>query len=111
MEKSNLSRFLWNDVSEERGNYINLVQAGWNKCQPESSYAHYRDMYIIHVIKSGTGIIEHGGHRYSLGKNEVFLIKPGELTVQTADAKDPWELYYFSFKGALAEEFLKKTVF
>lgn len=111
MEISELSRFLWSAQNEESTNYINLVQAGWNKCQPESSYAHYRDMYIIHVIKSGTGIIENGGHRYSLGKNEAFLIKPGELTVQTADAKDPWEMYYFSFKGPLAEELLKKTVF
>ncbi len=111
MEFDNLSRFLWSDSSAKNEDYINLVQVGWNKCMPESSYSQYRDMYIIHIIKNGSGIIENNGHRYSLGKNEVFLVRPNELTVQTADVNNPWELYYFSFKGKLSEEFLNKTVF
>ncbi len=111
MELNNLSRFLWSDSSVKNSEYINLVQAGWNKSLPDNSYSHYRDMYIIHVIKSGTGIVETGGHRYTLGKNEAFLVRPNQLTVQTADSKDPWELYYFSFKGDFSEEILNKTTF
>lgn len=111
MELGNLSRFLWSDSSTKNSNYINLAQVGWNKCLPASSYSQYRDMYIIHIVKSGSGIVENGGHRYTLGKNEAFLVKPNELTVQTADAANPWELYYFSFKGKFSEELLNKTVF
>lgn len=111
MKQSDLSRFMWSDSTEKNIEYINLVQAGWNKCLPASSYSHFRDMYIVHIIKSGRGTVECGGHRFTLGKNEVFLVKPNQLTVQTADSSDPWELYYFSFKGNFADELLSKTVF
>lgn len=111
MHLNELSRFLWSDTSTKNNDYIHLVQAGWNKTLPDSSYAQYRDMYIIHIIKSGSGIVENNGHRYSLGKNEVFLVRPNQLTVQTANVNDPWELYYFSFKGKLTEEILNNTIF
>lgn len=111
MNLNELSRFLWSDSSTKNTDYIHLVQAGWNKTLPDTSYAQYRDMYIVHIIKSGSGIIESNGHRYLLGENEVFLVRPNQLTVQTADVNNPWELYYFSFKGDQSEEFLNKTVF
>ena len=111
MELIDSSRFLWTNTSAKNSNYINLVQVGWSKCLPNSSYSHYRDIYIIHIIKNGVGTIETGGHRYTLGKNEAFLVRPNELTVQTADSENPWELYYFSFTGKFAEEILRKTNF
>lgn len=111
MELNDLSRFIWTNSSPKKNSTINLVQSGWNKCLPGSSYSHYRDMYIIHIVKSGSGIVETGGHRYVLGKNEAFLVRPNELTVQTADSENPWELYYFSFKGDFSEEILSKTIF
>lgn len=111
MDKKELDRFLWHDPLSTSNSFINLVQVGWNKCLPRSSYSHFRDMYIVHIIKSGSGVVETDGHRYNLGKNEVFLVRPNQLTVQTANPDDPWELYYFSFKGPFSEELLSKTCF
>ena len=102
---------MWSDSSAKDKKFINLLQVGWNTCPAGSSYSHYKDMYIIHVIKSGSCTVETGGHRYSLGKNEAFLVRPNQLTIQTVDSNLPCELYYFSFKGSFANDLLEKTSF
>lgn len=106
-----MPRFFCNILSIPKNDYINLVHVGWDKCTPNYSYSQYRDMYILQVIKSGVATIDTDGHRYTLGKNDAFLVKPFELTIHTADKNQPCELYFFAFSGQLAEQLLAQTVF
>ena len=103
--------FFCNTLSLEKNNFINLLQVGWDKCTPGYSYSHYRDMYIIHFVKSGMGTIETNGHKYTVRKNDAFIVRPHILNVQTADKSEPFELYFFAFGGKFADELVEKTVF
>ena len=94
-----------------KNNLLNLLQIGWDKCAPGDTFSQYRDMYIIHYIKSGTGTIEVNNNKYTLSQNDAYIVRPNILTVQTADTDDPWELYFFSFNGSLANDIIEKTVF
>ena len=94
-----------------KNDHINLLQAGRHKNEPNAFYSHYRNMWIIHVVKSGKVSIETEGHKYVLSENDTYIVRPNELTTQTADSQNPCELYFFAFSGALAEEIINKTCF
>ena len=98
-------------LRNHKNEHINLLQVGRHQNGPNAFYSHYRNMYIIHVVKSGIVSIETGGHRYTLTENDAYLVRPNELTTQTADPKKPCELYFFAFNGGLSEELLSKTAF
>ncbi len=108
---SEFSRFMWSDSSAKDKKFINLIQIGWNNCPPDSTYSHFKNMYIIHIIKSGSCGVELDGHRYTLGANEAFLVRPNELTIQTVNKESPCEMYYFAFNGDFTESLLTKTAF
>lgn len=91
--------------------HICLLQAGWERCKPGYSYTNYRDMYLIHFIKSGTGTLQIGNQTFSLSTNDMFLIRPNQLAIYTSDPDDPWEYYYFAFNGAFAPDLVERTVF
>lgn len=91
--------------------HICLLQAGWEQCKPGYSYTNYRDMYLIHFIKSGSGTLQIGNQTFSLGANDIFLIRPNQLAIYTSDLTDPWEYYYFAFNGAFAPVIVERTVF
>ena len=111
IEYSNLPNFFCNTITTEKNNSLNLIQLGWDKCFPKSMYSHYRDMYIIHIIKTGSGTIETNDKKYVLKENDAFIVRPNELLVQIADENEPWELYFFAFDGSLAKPLVEKSVF
>lgn len=90
---------------------INLLQVGWDKCSPRYTYSNFRDMYIIHIVKSGYGVFETNGHRYKVKPNQAYIVRPNTLAIQTADSKEPWEFYFFAFNGEFAEYLVNKTTF
>lgn len=111
MSPNNLPTYFSAILPQEKNDYLNLIVVGWEKCTAEFTYSQYRDMYIIHYIKSGCGTIEKNRRKYQLSANDAFIVRPKELLIQTADKQSPWELYYFAFNGKLAEQLLEKTVF
>lgn len=111
INREDLPRFYSYSLYSQKNKHINLLQLGTHKCNSNDTYSHYRDMYIIHIVKSGIVTVETGGHRYKLSKNDVYLVRPHQLIIQTADPKDPCELYFFAFDGGLSEELINKTVF
>lgn len=111
MDFSNLPNFYSHSVSYNQNDYLNLIQFGRDVSSPGFSYPQYQNAYIIYYIKSGKGILETQGKKYSLSKNNAFVIQPNELAIQTADKKNPWELYFFSFNGTLAHHILNRTIF
>lgn len=99
------------NIMVESNHHLNLLQVGWDKCLPNASYSHYRDMHIVHFIKSGSGTIETNGKKFTLSANDAYLVRPNILTIQTASPDNPWQLYFFAFNGNLAEKIIEKTVF
>ena len=91
--------------------HINLLQVGWDRCVPGYTYTNFRDMYIIHFVKSGHGIFETNGKKYNINPNDAYIVRPNTLAVQTADKTDPWEFCFFAFSGDLADYFVEKTAF
>lgn len=79
---------------------------GEEKCKSSHSFGPYiREYYIIHVCLSGKGVLHDrfGTHKISAG--ELFIIRPGETTVYTADKVDPWHYAWLAFDGINSEKF------
>ena len=110
-KNDNLPCFFCNSLAKDQNGSLNLIQVGWDKCGSNRSYPHFRDMYIIHYIKSGCGIVETENKKYILSENSAFIVRPNILTVQTADNENPWDLYFFAFNGDFAEQLIERTVF
>ena len=91
--------------------HICLLQVGWEKCRPGYSYTNFRDMYLIHIVKSGKGTLQINNNQYPIEQNNMFLIRPNQLAIYTADQDDPWEYYYFAFNGAFSTELIESSVF
>lgn len=91
--------------------FIYLSQIGWEKCEPNHSCTGFRDMHLIHIIKSGKGHFEIDGNKYTLGENEMFYLPPNSFATYCSDSADPWEYYYFGFNGSYALELVQSSVF
>jgi len=89
------------------GDDLVVFHSGFCSTVPGYSYGRdTRDYYLIHYCTSGKGVYDTGEHRYSLSKNDGFLILPNQSIVHTADAEDPWKLCWIAFFGEKAEEYL-----
>ncbi len=76
---------------------------GYEKCAPSHRFGPYvRDSYLIHYCLSGCGKLtdKYGTHKISEG--ELFIIRPGEVTVYEADGADPWKYVWIGFAGERA---------
>ena len=98
--------------TDSQNDYITLDHVGWDVCAPLYTYGPaVRKTWIIHYVKSGKGLYSIGYKSYRIEKDTAFLIPPGVSTVYSADKDDPWEYYFFSFGGAMAEGIIKRTQF
>lgn len=111
MKEPKLPNFYSHSVSFNQNSFLNLLQFGRDVNSPGFSYPQFQNVYTIYYIKFGKGTLETQGKKYSLTENDAFLIRPNELAIQTADTQNPWELFFFTFNGTLAQEILNRTVF
>ena len=82
------------------------IFVGEEECESEHTFGPFvRDHYIIHICLTGKGVLrdKFGTHKISAG--ELFIIRPGESTVYTADKEEPWHYVWLAFTGKLAKEF------
>ena len=107
----NNTNFVHNSIKCDINKHINLLHVGWEKCTPNYTYVNYRDIYLVHFVYSGKGILQLNDTKYELSSNDVFLIRPNQLGSYSANQDDPWVYYYFAFSGEGAEEILSKTCF
>lgn len=85
---------------------LNPLLLGYEHCEPSKSFGPtLRSYTIIHYVVSGRGYVIKGGRRYSAQAGQAFIIRPGEVTVYTADDKDPWHYQWIAFDGRLSERF------
>lgn len=91
--------------------HLYLAHLGWEKCKPNYQYTNYRNFYLLHFIKAGSGRLNVDGSIYKLSAHDSFLIRPEQLAIYTADENTPWEYYYFAFNGELAKQLVERTYF
>ena len=73
---------------------------GYEKCEPSHRFGpHTRDYYIIHFCLSGKGRLTDKYGTHEIREGELFIIRSREITVYTADEKDPWEYMWLAFLG------------
>lgn len=85
---------------------FNPVVFGWEDCLPTHSFGPaIREYYLIHYVIRGDGTLYADGKAYRAGKNQIFIIKPDEVTTFTTNPEDPWEYIWIGFTGKLAGRF------
>ena len=89
------------------------VVAGEERCAPSHSFGPYiRKYFIVHYCLRGKGVVEDplGVHEVKAG--EMFVIRPGESVIYTADEHEPWHYAWIGFVGSHAERLLTdRTVY
>jgi len=87
----------------ERGyREINPVDCGYMECPPSHGYGPAgRKYWLLHFIISGKGHFKTARGEYLLGKNNIFIIKPGEINYYEADEKDPWKYVWIAFTAEI----------
>lgn len=99
-----------NSLEHLNNSYLYLAQIGWEICEPDHSCTGFRDMHLIHIIKSGYGTFEIDGKKYFLGPNDWFYMPPNALASYCSDSENPWEYYYFAFNGSYSPELIQSTI-
>lgn len=89
---------------------INPIQCGYESCLPNYCFGPaIRHFYLIHCVLLGQGTFECPSGSYTLSAGEAFLIKPEEVTVYTADSRNPWTYVWIGFDGAYANKLEELT--
>ena len=74
--------------------------AGWEECAPSHAFGPYvRSHYLVHFCLSGKGVLHDRYGTHAVGAGELFVIRPGEVTVYEADAEAPWCYAWLAFRG------------
>lgn len=85
---------------------LNILTLGKDACKPLHSFSYaYTDFYLIHYVVKGCGTFIKNNIPKKVSAGEIFIIKPENTYVYTADEKNPWEYIWFSFDGELASLF------
>ena len=91
---------------------LSVFNCGLQSCEPEYTWGPgVRDHYLIHYVASGQGLYKVNDVVYHLHQGDVFLAKPSQLIVYTADKEDPWEYYWVGFNGACANKLVLQMPF
>ena len=89
---------------------INPLLVGTEKCEKSHSFGPAsRPYFLIHYIVSGKGVFEKDDKKYNLSAGWMFLIRPEEITLYTADANDPWTYIWIGFDGDYSTKFMSDT--
>ncbi len=96
-------------------NFIDLgiYQMGMEQCLPGHSFGPAsRNHFLFHYVLGGSGILyftDAGGSDqvHKIGKDEGFLLMPGQITTYIADSKTPWQYMWLEFDGLRVQETLE----
>ena len=89
-------------ITPQRYKDINPVQCGMDNCPPSHSYGPaIRTHHLLHFVISGKGTFTTSRGTFSLGKNDMFIIRPYEITYYEADRDDPWTYIWIGFTSEI----------
>lgn len=101
-----------NENSPRLTDGVCLVMCGVENCaadkEPESRA---RDVWHLHAVLSGAGVLEAGGERRLLRENSLFMLKPGEPVTYYPVPDDPWTYCWMTFDGPKAAEYARAAGF
>lgn len=81
---------------------IEPVQCGMDSCVPSHSFGPAtRTYYLLHFVVSGKGTFTTSRGSFSLGKSDMFIIRPYEITYYEADKEEPWTYIWIAFNTGI----------
>ena len=81
---------------------INPTVCGYEECDAEHFYGPaVRSYWLLHFVVSGKGVLRTSRGEYRLGKNDIFVIRPYEITYYEADKSEPWEYMWIGFSSSI----------
>lgn len=83
---------------------INPRECGEEDCSPGYSVGPIsKDYYLLHYVFSGKGYYYVDSKEYTVGKGQIFIIRPNEIVTYRADTKDPWYYSWVGFESSLPQ--------
>ena len=64
--------------------------------------------YLLQYCASGCGVLEADGRPIPVSKGQCIVTFPGQIRLEKADRKHPWELMWIALNGESAVYFLEK---
>lgn len=89
-----------------------VYYVGYQRCSPGHSWGPgVRDHYLLHHVRSGSGIYEVDGRKYRIEAGDTFLSRPGNTIFYQADTHTPWSYCWIGFHGSECADLLLHTDF
>lgn len=84
-----------------------LCYCGLEQCAPLYSFGPaIRPNYLLHFVLDGKGYYYVNNKKYTVNKNEGFLINPNVVTFYQADEDTPWTYLWLGIDGIKVEDYL-----
>ncbi len=81
---------------------IDPVSCGREACASKHSYGPAARSYILlHFVLSGKGRFKTPRGEYDVKKDQMFIIRPNEITYYIADEQEPWEYAWLGFNASI----------
>lgn len=105
-------RYTCMKYSQKQTEEISMTFCGAEHCTGDKSFGpKVRKEYHLHVVISGKGTLEVNGKTHQIHGNQLFLVKPGEMTYYKADGEDPWYYCWLTFFGTNAKRYMDAAGF
>lgn len=89
-------------------NDMYLCYCGFEKCAPLHSFGPaIRPNYLLHYVLEGKGYYYVDDKKYTITKNEGFLINPNTVTFYQSDKDEPWTYLWIGIDGIKVSHYLK----
>lgn len=80
---------------------VNPLICGHHECEPSHRYGPAtREHYLIHYVLQGRGTLYNERGIHKIDTQQIFVIRPGEVTTYEADATDPWFYTWIGFDAS-----------
>lgn len=91
---------------------LRLNEVGIQRCSESYEFGPIiRDIYILHYVFEGEGILYINEKEYVVKAHQFFLLPPGTLVRYQASSTNPWHYIWVQFHGFKATELLQKIGF
>lgn len=89
-----------------------LIYCGLEHCSPSHRFGpNQRESHVLHIVRSGKGVLEINKKKYPLSAGDAFYIPPGTAAWYEADRSDPWAYAWIGFVGLKADEYISGAGF
>ena len=85
---------------------------GFEHTTPEMTWGPaQRDVYVVHYVFSGKGLLQMSGGTHQVTGGQMFLIPPNTRAIYTADKEQPWFYCFANFRASASPFPKNKVVF